>query len=108
LLSYGLGITNIAARATAQAASLTQDELRAGGRALHTKILEFRPSALAILGVVAFRVAFEEPKAKLGLQGFFIGATAVWVLPNPSGLNAHYQLPRLTEMFGELRRSIRS
>jgi TDG/mug DNA glycosylase family protein len=107
MLRYGLGITNMASRATAQAASLTQDELRVGGRALREKVLEFRPAALAILGVVAFRVAFEQPKATLGLQGSSIGPTAVWVLPNPSGLNAHYQVPRLTEMFDELRRSVR-
>jgi TDG/mug DNA glycosylase family protein len=106
LLQYRLGITNIVARATAQASSLTQDELREGGERLREKVLDHRPSALAILGVVAFRIAFEQPKALLGKQPLSIDSTAVWVLPNPSGLNAHYQIPRLADMFSELRRSV--
>lgn len=106
LLRYGLGVTNVARRATAQASSLTEDELREGGEALREKVLRYRPRALAVLGVVAYRVAFDEKRATTGRQATSVGETEVWVLPNPSGLNAHYQLPRLTEMFGELRASL--
>jgi len=99
LLPLGIGITNIAPRATAGAAELTAEELAAGGRALAEKVLRYRPRILAILGVTAYRTAFNRPKAVLGPQPERIGNTEIWVLPNPSGLNAHCQLPELAEWF---------
>ena len=106
LLNYKIGLTNVAARATVAAADLTRDELRAGAPQLIEKIERFRPQWLAILGVGAYRVAFDEPRAIIGLQMRLIGATKVWVLPNPSGLNAHYPPTALAEKFGELRRAM--
>ena len=106
LPGYGLGITNVAPRATAQAAELTADELRAGGVRLAELVRERRPAVLAIAGVTAYRTAFGHPKASIGPQDEPIGGVRVWVLPNPSGLNAHWLLPRLAEAFGELRESV--
>ena len=106
LRGYGLGITNVAPRATAQAAELTADELRAGGTRLVALVAERRPAVLAILGVTAYRTAFGHPKASIGPQDEPLGGTRVWVLPNPSGLNAHYTLPRLAEAFRELREAV--
>lgn len=103
LLGLGLGVTNLVARATAAAAELTDEDIIRGGRALRAKIGHWRPAFLAILGVSAYRTAFNRPDAKVGRQPHTIGSTVVWVLPNPSGLNAHYQLPRLADVFGELR-----
>jgi TDG/mug DNA glycosylase family protein len=103
LLALGYGITNVVARATATAEELSPAELRAGGRRLRTKVKTFAPRFLAVLGVGAYRVAFRQPQARLGLQDLRIGETQVWVLPNPSGLNAHYQAADLTRLFGELR-----
>jgi TDG/mug DNA glycosylase family protein len=103
LLALGYGITNVVPRTTATAAELTDDEIRAGGRRLRAKIRRARPRVLAILGVGAYRTAFDRPRAATGLQPEPIGATRVWVLPNPSGLNANYQAPALARMFGELR-----
>ena len=103
LLDLGLGITNIAARATVAAADLSRDELRAGAPLLAAKIAENRPRWLAVLGISAYRTAFEEPSAVLGLQERTIGETRVWVLPNPSGLNAHFPPAKLAEVFGEFR-----
>lgn len=103
LLSLGCGITNVVARATAAADELTPAELREGGRVLTRKVLELTPRFLAIVGIGAYRTAFERPKAKLGLQEERIGATQIWVLPNPSGLNANYQAAQLVELFRELR-----
>lgn len=103
LLERGYGITNVAARTTATAAELTRAELVEGGRALEEKVRRYRPRILAILGVGAYRTAFGRPRASLGPQPERIGDTRLWVLPNPSGLNAHYQLPRLAELFRELR-----
>lgn len=104
LLPLGYGITNVAARATAAADELSPDELVRGGRALAAKVRRHAPRFLAVLGVTAYRTAFARPKATLGLQPEGIGETAVWVLPNPSGLNAYYQ-HRLVELFAELRRA---
>jgi len=103
LPGYGLGITNVAPRATAQAAELSGDELRAGGERLRALVLSRRPDFLAIAGVTAYRTAFGRPKASTGPQDQMIGSTRVWVLPNPSGLNAHWPPPRLAEAFAELR-----
>jgi TDG/mug DNA glycosylase family protein len=103
LLDLGLGITNVVERATATAAELRPDELREGGERLVREMGEWRPAFLAVLGVTAYRTAFGHRTAALGAQARTIGATRLWVLPNPSGLNAHYQLPDLARLFGELR-----
>jgi TDG/mug DNA glycosylase family protein len=103
LLTQRLGITNLVNRATATADLLSLDEIVAGGRRLTAKVRRKRPRFVAVLGVVAYRVAFDIPDAKLGLQKGRIGEARVWVLPNPSGLNAHYQLNDLAELFAELR-----
>jgi TDG/mug DNA glycosylase family protein len=104
LLPLGFGITNVVARATASADELTEREMIAGGRTLIAKIQQFAPRYLAVLGIGAYRTAFARPKAVLGLQPDPIGETRVWVLPNPSGLNAHYQGKDLVKVFRELRK----
>ncbi len=103
LLPLGLGITNFVARATAAAAELSNDEVRAGGRILEGKVLAFAPGYVAFVGMQSYRVGFNRPKAGVGLQPEAMGASRLWVLPNPSGLQAHYQLPELTRLFTELR-----
>ena len=103
LLKLGYGITNVVARATAAAEELTRDELIEGGRVLTRKVKKYKPRFLAIVGVGAYRTAFARPKAKLGLQEETIGETRLWVLPNPSGLNANYQADALVALFRELR-----
>lgn len=103
LLALGYGITNIVARATARADQLSDDELANGRRRLLQKARRYRPQALAILGVTAYRTAWKRPQAALGLQSERIDETLVWVLPNPSGLNASYQIPALAKIFRELR-----
>jgi TDG/mug DNA glycosylase family protein len=90
LPQWGLGITNLADRATARADELDPEELRAGGAALAERLARYRPGVLAVLGVTAFRQAFDRPKARMGPQDEEISGAPVWVLPNPSGLNAHY------------------
>ncbi len=106
LLKLGCGITNIVNRATATADELSQDELVEGGRRLEQKVLHYRPRAVAMLGIGAYRSAFGRPKAALGPQPDMIGAAKLWVLPNPSGLNAHYRLEDLARLFQELRLAI--
>ena len=106
LLKLGYGITNVVARATAAADELTREELIAGGKALARKVRKYGPRVLAIVGVGAYRTAFERPTAKLGLQDETIGETRIWVLPNPSGLNANYQAAALVELFRELREAL--
>jgi TDG/mug DNA glycosylase family protein len=106
LLARGYGITNVVRRATATADELSAEEYVEGGRRLANKVRRYRPMFLAVLGVGAYRTAFAQPKAKLGLQPEPIGETSVWVLPNPSGLNAHYQPKDLARMFAELRRAV--
>jgi double-stranded uracil-DNA glycosylase len=103
LLQYGLGITNIAARATARADELTREELVAGAHDLRQKAIDFGPRWLAVVGVTAYRVAFREPAATVGPQERHAGNSALWVLPNPSGLNAWFQLDRLVHEFARLR-----
>jgi double-stranded uracil-DNA glycosylase len=103
LLALGLGITNLVERATAGAAELGPSELRAGGARLAAKVAAARPRVVAVLGVGAYRTAFARPKAAVGPQPDPIGGAAAWLLPNPSGLNAQYQLPDLAEAFAELR-----
>ncbi|MFM9694558.1 G/U mismatch-specific DNA glycosylase [Streptomyces europaeiscabiei] len=103
LPSYGLGITNVVARATARADELTAQEYVEGGRLLATKVEELRPRWLAVVGVTAYRAAFGDRKAAVGPQERTIGVSRVWVLPNPSGLNAHWTAATMAEEFGRLR-----
>lgn len=105
LLKSGYGITNVVPRATASADSLTKEEIVAGGARLRAKVLRYRPRILAVLGVGAYRTAFKQPKAVVGRQEERIGNTMLWVLPNPSGLNANYQAADLAHLFRELRES---
>jgi TDG/mug DNA glycosylase family protein len=105
LLKLGCGITNVVARATTAADELTREELLEGGRTLTRKVRRYKPRYLAIVGIGAYRTAFERPRAKLGLQEETIGATKIWVLTNPSGLNANYRPAELVELFAELRRA---
>jgi TDG/mug DNA glycosylase family protein len=106
LPSYGLGITNLVDRASARADELTPDELVEGGSRLVAKIAGRRPRWLAVVGVGAYRVAFGARKAAVGPQDATVGETRVWVLPNPSGLNAHYDLPKLAAEFARLREAV--
>ncbi len=103
LLALGLGITNVVARATARADELTAEEIRAGGTALTAKVERLRPAWLAIVGITVYRTAFARPRAKEGPQPETLGGAQLWVLPNPSGLNASYQIGRLAAEFGRLR-----
>jgi TDG/mug DNA glycosylase family protein len=106
LLENGYGITCFVKRTTATAAELTNEEYVEGGRVLVKKIEKFQPRFLAVLGIGAYRAAFSQPKAALGLQNERIGGASVWLLPNPSGLNAHYQLTDLARLFSELREAV--
>lgn len=103
LLERGCGITNVVARATAAAAELKPEEYVEGGRELEAKVIEYAPRVLAVLGVGAYRAAFGKPDAAVGRQDERLGGALVWVLPNPSGLNAHYRLDDLARVYGELR-----
>ena len=105
LLKSGYGITNVVMRATASADELTKEEIVAGGVRLRAKVLRYRPKVLAILGMGAYRTAFNQPKATIGRQQDRIGDTVLWVLPNPSGLNANYQAPVLARLFRELKQA---
>jgi double-stranded uracil-DNA glycosylase len=107
LLAYGYGLTNVVERGTAGAAELTAAEYREGGVRLVEKLHRYRPRWLAVLGVEAYRRAFGQPKAQVGRQAESLAGAGVWVLPNPSGLNAHYQLPDLASTYAELRRAVR-
>jgi len=102
LLARRIGVTNLVTRATAAAAELGKDELRRGGRTLAAKSRRRRPAFVAFLGIEAYRHAFECPLARLGEQQQQLGPARVWVLPNPSGLNAHYQVPDLVRLFSDL------
>ena len=104
LPAAGLGITNVVARATARADELSAAELVAGGEILAALAGRWQPEFVAVLGVTAYRTAFARPKARIGPQDERMGDVAVWVLPNPSGLNAHFQLDDLAREFAELRR----
>ena len=102
LIDYGCGLTNLVGRTTATARELDDEELVRGRRLLMRKVRRYEPRIVAILGLGAFRTAFRR-KVTLGPQQNMIGNSRLWVLPNPSGLNAHYQLPELNRLFGELR-----
>jgi double-stranded uracil-DNA glycosylase len=104
LPARGIGITNLVPRTTAAAAELGSEELAAGAAALRRKVARYRPRVVAFLGMDAYRTAFGVKKAALGLQPEAWAGAAVWVLPNPSGLNASYQLPDFIRLFGDLRR----
>jgi TDG/mug DNA glycosylase family protein len=104
LLGYGLGVTNLVPRATATAAELSAEELRLGRRRLSAKLRRWRPRCVAVLGIGAYRTAFECPRASYGLQPQPLAGVPVWVLPNPSGLNANHQRADLARAFRALRR----
>jgi TDG/mug DNA glycosylase family protein len=106
LPALGYGITNLVDRATARADEIPDDELRRAARRLRAKLLRHRPRHLAVLGIGAFRAAFGDPTAAWGLQPEPLGTTRVWVLPNPSGLNASFQVPDLVRSYRELRRAL--
>ena len=106
LLENGYGITSFVKRTTARADELTTEEFIVGGKLLVKKIEKYKPQNLAVLGIGAYRTACNKPKARLGLQDEKIGDANVWLLPNPSGLNAHYQLNDLARLFGEVRQSL--
>jgi double-stranded uracil-DNA glycosylase len=103
ILAAGLGITNLVARATARADELTKVEIRAGVDPLRRLVRRVRVPYVAFLGVTTYRVAFGRPRAQVGAQEETLEAARVWVLPNPSGLNAHYQQQALTAAYAELR-----
>jgi TDG/mug DNA glycosylase family protein len=103
LLRDGYGITNIVHRASAAADELTKEELIEGGRQLEEKVCRYRPQIVAFLGIMAYRTAFGRKHAVLGRQPGRIGGAEVWVLPNPSGLNAHFLIADLGRLFAELR-----
>jgi double-stranded uracil-DNA glycosylase len=107
LLEVGCGITNLVARETASADELDSEELIAGGRGLVRKVCRYRPAWVAVLGVTAYRAAFDERGAKVGPQPRPLAEAGLWVLPNPSGLNAHYPLDALARAFGELRDAVK-
>jgi double-stranded uracil-DNA glycosylase len=102
LLKSGYGLTNIVERTTASAKELSNSELIEGAQRLDRKVRKYQPQVLAILGVGAYRTAFQRPHATLGQQPEQLDDTIVWVLPNPSGLNAHYSLPNLAAQFRDL------
>jgi TDG/mug DNA glycosylase family protein len=103
LLDRGFGITNVVERATARADELTAEELRAGGKRLEVKVKRWRPTVVAFVGIGPYRIISGVKDARVGLQKELFGGSYAWVLPNPSGLNAHYQPAALAQLFGELR-----
>src|SRR5580658_8929568 len=103
LLNLKFGITNVVERATARADELTDDELRAGGQRLEAKIKRWRPTVVAFVGIGPYRIVSGIKDAGVGLQKDLFGGSHAWVLPNPSGLNAHYLPAALAKLFGELR-----
>ena len=101
LLQHGIGITNIVERATARADEIADNEFIEGVKKLERKIATIHPCWLAVLGVTAYRVGFGQRKAVIGEQATRIDDTRLWVLPNPSGLNAHYQLGDLVRVYSD-------
>jgi double-stranded uracil-DNA glycosylase len=102
LLSLGYGITNVVARATGSADELAVEDFRTGACMLEKKVARFHPRIVAFVGVGAYRLAFARPQAALGPQDETLAGAALWVLPNPSGLNAHHQLADLVRLFRAL------
>ncbi|MFV0525318.1 MAG: mismatch-specific DNA-glycosylase [Acidimicrobiales bacterium] len=105
LIERGIGITNLAPRATARASELTAEELRAGGARLATRAASWRPVVVAVAGVTAYRTAFGERRAKLGRQPHDLAGAELWVVPNPSGLNAHETVDSLAARYAEVGRA---
>jgi TDG/mug DNA glycosylase family protein len=103
LPEHGVGITNFVARPTRAADELSRAELVAGARELETLVAKLRPRVVAVLGLGAYKLAFGRPKAAMGPQEDTIGGRPVWILPNPSGLNAHYKPADFARLYGELR-----
>jgi double-stranded uracil-DNA glycosylase len=103
LLDLKFGITNVVDRATARADELTNDELRAGGKRLEARVKRWRPTVVAFVGIGHYRIVSGIKDARVGLQNDLFGGSHAWVLPNPSGLNAHYQPAALAQLFGDLR-----
>lgn len=108
LLRTGIGITNVCTRGTARADELGREELRQGRAELEAKVERWRPRCLAILGVTAYRTAFERPRASFGLQSGRVCDATLWILPNPSGLNAHFRRSDLAAQFRELQQFLRA
>lgn len=106
LLKDGYGITNLVMRTTATADELSAEEMRQGGKKLIAKVRRHKPKFLAVLGLGAYRAGFGQSKATVGRQNERIGDTSIWVLPNPSGLNAHYQAKELASLFAELKAAV--
>jgi TDG/mug DNA glycosylase family protein len=106
LPGYGLGITNLVARATVQAAELDDAELKAGGKRLAGLVREHQAAVVAVAGVTAYRQAFGRPKASIGPQDVTLAGARLWVLPNPSGLNAHWTLEAIAGQFAALRAAV--
>lgn len=102
LLDYGLGLTNVFELATVGEKDVSKEQFIAGGKRLTERVQAYKPQVLAVLGIGAYRKGFGRNKAVVGRQEETIGNTQIWVLPNPSGLNAHYQLPDLAQVYGEL------
>jgi TDG/mug DNA glycosylase family protein len=105
LLNLGYGITNLVERSTPSADELSPKEFVEGGRRLEAKLRRYRPTLVAFLGITAYRSAYNRPRASMGRQPELISGSILWVLPNPSGLNAHYQLANLARLYSELRRA---
>ena len=103
LLKHGIGVTNLVNRTTARASELSRAELEAGAKILVKKVVRYRPRNVAFLGVSAYAVAFAGSPKRVGRQSVRIGDSEAWVLPNPSGLNAHYQLPQLVAAYALLK-----
>lgn len=103
LLTFGYGITNIVPRGTAAADELSREEFVAGGKRLLKNVKKYKPKIVAVLGVGAYRHALDRPKAIIGKQPEKLGDSLLWVLPNPSGLNANYQAADLKKLFSDLR-----
>jgi double-stranded uracil-DNA glycosylase len=108
LLGRGYGITNMVARATATAAELSDEELVRGGQRLRAKVRKYGPAFVAFVGLGSYRAAFNRPKAAVGRQEEGVEGATAWVLPNPSGLNANYNLEDLARLFRELREAVES
>ncbi len=106
LLTFGYGITNLEPRATATADELAPEELVAGRQRLESKVKRYQPQVVAVLGISAYRTAFAQKAVALGRQSERLAKARIWVLPNPSGLNAHYQLANLVEHFQALREAV--
>jgi TDG/mug DNA glycosylase family protein len=103
LLRYDLGVTNLVDRPTRTAAELDPEEIADGAAALAVLVRRYRPRVVAVLGVTAWRLAVGRPGDAVGRQPDGLAGAEAWVLPNPSGLNAHYQLPDLARLYGQLR-----